>query len=73
MNVQYLFLGILEIDWASYHIFQQFEEYSIALKKLRNNTIFSLGYIAIPSLGHITISFKVSQKYIGLHNISFDM
>jgi hypothetical protein len=48
MNMQYLILGILEIVWGPYHIFQQFEEYCIALKKPRKNVIPSLGYIVIP-------------------------
>jgi hypothetical protein len=43
MNVQYLILSILEIVWAAYHIFLQFEVYCIALKKPRKNAIPSLG------------------------------
>jgi hypothetical protein len=62
MNVQYLILGILEIIWAPYHIFQQFEKYSITLKKPRKNAIPSLGYTAIPSLGHTTIPFSRYPK-----------
>jgi hypothetical protein len=64
MKVQYPILDILEIVWAPYHIFWQFEGYCIALKKPRRN--------GIPSMPHCNTSFKVSQKYIGLHNISFD-
>jgi hypothetical protein len=62
MNVQYLILGIPEIDWPPYHIFQQFEEYSIALKKPRKNAILSLGYTAIPSLGHTAIPISRYPK-----------
>jgi hypothetical protein len=35
MNMQYPILGILEIVWAPYHIFQQLEGYCIALPKPR--------------------------------------
>jgi hypothetical protein len=44
MNVEYPILGIPEIVWVPYHIFQQFEGYCIALQKPRNNAIPELGY-----------------------------
>jgi hypothetical protein len=43
MNVQYPILGTLEIVWAPYHIFQQFNGHCIALPKPRRNAISSLG------------------------------
>jgi hypothetical protein len=44
MNVQYCILGIPEIVWAPYHIFQQLEGYCIALSKPKRNVILSFDY-----------------------------